>query len=609
MLFGHQRLKSISLILFCFILLATLCATLPVKRIFISKECRNDSCLLSALLAREFNQTTFSFGKSYTLYTAGFDKEDHVPTPRTANTPILWLGGYHTVEIDKLRQFDLIFTTTPLLRNTLKRENLNVFYLPLFGYPAPESTEDTSEKVIALINNPQKIEKILQKNHLPYRRYTTKDIPAILSEMKNFRLAFIKDTEFFENSLDLNPVFFTLAEQKIPLACAWSWPQKEENINLFNDMINFYITDSEITDILAPSSAHRQKMFERATDAYALTSSAHSLKSVTARLKYTLKHHQEPKEEIAENSLNFDLPVSVGHTVSGDYTLAKHLETKLNKDGYHTSYSFYNSFYKYPAETDIIIRGTIDNNYNKTDKNQILYLAYPQFEGDGARTELETDYYQNLLPKLKDFDAIATASESLAENLRKEGLNAYYIPQFTDTEKFFPAPDKALKSEVLFVGRFAEYRRAPQAVINAGLPITIYGPDWQGFAKADALDYNLLNRYYSSAKIVLNDTRPEMLLHGVISNRIFDATASGALVISDYIPEIEKIYGDTVPMWKTEAELIELVKYYLAPEHEAERLDKARRAREITLKNFTADIAAEKFRNIIRSVKQQKAAK
>jgi hypothetical protein len=38
-------------------------------------------------------------------------------------------------------------------------------------------------------------------------------------------------------------------------------------------------------------------------------------------------------------------------------------------------------------------------------------------------------------------------------------------------------------------------------------------------------------------------------------------------------------------------------------------LDKARRAREITLKNFTADIAAEKFRNIIRSVKQQKAAK
>jgi spore maturation protein CgeB len=72
------------------------------------------------------------------------------------------------------------------------------------------------------------------------------------------------------------------------------------------------------------------------------------------------------------------------------------------------------------------------------------------------------------------------------------------------------------------------------------------------------------------------------------------------------MPEIEKIYGDTVPMWKTEAELIELIKYYLSPEHEAERKDKARRAREITLKHFTAEIAAKRFNDIITPLKQQK---
>ena len=116
----------------------------------------------------------------------------------------------------------------------------------------------------------------------------------------------------------------------------------------------------------------------------------------------------------------------------------------------------------------------------------------------------------------------------------------------------------------------------------------------------------MINKYYASAKIVLNDHRREMKEAGFISNRIFDATASGALVISDYIPEIEKIYGDTVPMWQTEQELIELVKYYLAPEHETERKEKADRAREITLKHFTAATVAKQFNDLIIAVKQQK---
>ena len=97
-----------------------------------------------------------------------------------------------------------------------------------------------------------------------------------------------------------------------------------------------------------------------------------------------------------------------------------------------------------------------------------------------------------------------------------------------------------------------------------------------------------------------------MLVHGVISNRIFDGTACGTLVISDYMPEIEAIYGDSVPMWKTEKELVNLIKYYLDPKHEEERLEKAQRAREITLKNFTAKQAAEKFEQIIEDVRREK---
>ena len=59
-------------------------------------------------------------------------------------------------------------------------------------------------------------------------------------------------------------------------------------------------------------------------------------------------------------------------------------------------------------------------------------------------------------------------------------------------------------------------------------------------------------------------------------------------------------------MWKSEEELVALVKYYLAPEHEEERKEKAKRAREITLKNFTAEMAAKKFHQIITEIKHQK---
>ena len=606
MLFQHSFQKGIAFLLFVLFLIVVAISTFPRQQIFLPEKCSNKICALSYILARDFNQSSFRLGQSYTLYMAGFDVNDKVPDIKPNGTkPILWLGGYNALDIEKLKNFDIILTTTPLLRNFLKQANINAFYLPLFGYPIKNAETDTHNKFIALINNPPKIEQILQQRNIPYRHYTTANPNDILNDMVNFEMAFVENTTLSINSLDLDPLFFTLAEHQVPMACFWGWPNVEENINLFNDMINFYLTDSEIAAILDKKA----DVSKRTNDAFTLVTENYSLSVVSERLKYILRYRREPKENIKKNTLNFDLPVSVGHTISGDYGLVKNLETELNKYDYNTAYSFYNSLYKYPAETNIIIRGVVDDNFNKTDKIHILYLAYPQFEGDGTRTQFESDYYKKLIPLLKDFDAIVTASKSLTEALKSFNLNIHYIPQFTSTAHFFPKYDENIKSDVLFIGRYAEYRRAPQMVINNHLPITIYGPDWQGFSKADALDYNNLNKYYSSAKIVLNDTRSEMILHGVISNRIFDATACETLVISDYMPEIEAVYGDTVPMWKTEEELVELVKYYLAPEHEAERLDKAKRAREITLKNFTAEIAAQKFNQIIDDLKKKKGIK
>ena len=246
----------------------------------------------------------------------------------------------------------------------------------------------------------------------------------------------------------------------------------------------------------------------------------------------------------------------------------------------------------------------------------IAYIIYPLYfsHADKKKIKLrhrlqpaDIGYPHALFDELQFYDAIAVGSKSYAEKMQKSGFNAYYVPQFTNPKRFYPEYDENIKSEVLFVGKNVPYRTAAPIVLKAGLPITIYGPDWQGLATAESILNDDLHRYYSSAKIVLNDHRQEMKDAGFISNRLFDATASGTLVISDYMKEIEEIYGDSVPMWKTEAELIELVKYYLAPEHEDERLDKAHRAREITLKHFTANIVAKKFKQIISETEKNKS--
>lgn len=301
----------------------------------------------------------------------------------------------------------------------------------------------------------------------------------------------------------------------------------------------------------------------------------------------------------------------------GENWLGNDLTTALKKINPNTVQNFQNE----PIDTDsgvnIYMRGYIQYSPPFLDNRYInlAYVFYPIFyshyDADKIAHRhllkpLDDGYMQSFFDEMQFYDALAIASKSYTEKMKQAGFKVYYIPQFTDTTRFYPEYDENVKSDVLFVGARPQLRKAPMIVYNSGLPITIYGPESNGLSKADFVDNDELHKYYSSAKIVLNDHRADMLQDGFINNRTFDVTASGGFLISDYMKEIEDIYGDSIPMWKTEQELIELIKYYLAPEHEQERLEKAQRAREITLKNFTADIVAKKFIEIIDDIKKEK---
>jgi spore maturation protein CgeB len=73
--------------------------------------------------------------------------------------------------------------------------------------------------------------------------------------------------------------------------------------------------------------------------------------------------------------------------------------------------------------------------------------------------------------------------------------------------------------------------------------------------------------------------------HGYISNRIYDALACGALVLSDDVPGMAERFGDAVATYGSAEQLRELIDRLLADP--AERRRRAARGRAIVLAAHT----------------------
>jgi spore maturation protein CgeB len=600
--------KSLFILAFLILLTAigfTTSALLPTKPFTLIYAEDGEINALAQSLTQELNRQAPKTNKKYHLYVANFEN-NYIPDIKD-NTAvnILYLGSQGGLAVNTTDHFDYIFTAHPLLQNFLQNKHQTATLLPLFT--APHTYPKKERSFFAVIGNPRWATEILDDMHQPYRRYTTTDTAAIRRDLPYFKAVFAENTGLFPNSLDLHPLYPEIALNKIPLLAYWAWPDVEEPLNLFNHRINFYVDKAEGKHIISQILQNDSEINLLTDEAQAFVQE-HFLPNIAAQtILRTLNHTPEPPAPA--NSVNLNLPTAVGHTNSGDYSLMKDLALSLKELNYHPGLDFFNSPFHFKTAYNIILRGymVLDDTSLSGEKN-IFYLAYPHFKDDVQAFSTDPDAYFNaVMPELSKTDLVVSASKKFCTELQNRRMDCRYIPQFTNPHRLYPDFQPSLQSEILFVGSYTAYRSAAPIALKHGFPVTIYGPNWpNGQAKEPSADNKILRQYYSSAKIVLNDTREDMTAFDIISNRIFDATACGTLVISDYIPAIEEAYGDTVPMYKTEEELVNLLTYYLDPAHEEERLDKARRAREITLQNFTSDIVARQFDTIIKDLKAAK---
>jgi spore maturation protein CgeB len=143
-------------------------------------------------------------------------------------------------------------------------------------------------------------------------------------------------------------------------------------------------------------------------------------------------------------------------------------------------------------------------------------------------------------PALYDrYDRVFVASDAFAAQMApRASVPVTALHQATDPERFKPDPTGP-RHELLFVANSRSVRRRiVDDLAGTKHDLAVYGRNWRPdlidprYVKGEGIPNADLARYYSSAAIVLNDHWEDMRAEGFISNRIYDALACGAFVIS-----------------------------------------------------------------------------
>ena len=172
----------------------------------------------------------------------------------------------------------------------------------------------------------------------------------------------------------------------------------------------------------------------------------------------------------------------------------------------------------------------------------------------------------------EEYDHVFVASAGLTRQLAPLlGDRVSTLLQCTDPRFFHPgvAPIEP-PPQVLFVGNSRNmFRRIVRHAMQANLPLEVYGNRWEGFLtdrvlKGDYIPNTQLASYYKSAGVLLNDHWDNMAAVGLLSNRLFDAAACGARIVSDVVEGIDAVFGGLVAQYRDETDLGDVARALLA---------------------------------------------
>ena len=163
---------------------------------------------------------------------------------------------------------------------------------------------------------------------------------------------------------------------------------------------------------------------------------------------------------------------------------------------------------------------------------------------------------------LTGFDLVYAASESWAERMSEvSGRTVHPLLQATDTRLRDVTSPIADDGRPVFVGS-TNPKRPRQVVLDAvaaGIELDVHGQGWAGtpaepFWRSGYVANDQLMTLYRTHGVVIADHWGDMAREGFLANRLFDAVASGARVVSDPVPGLE-VFDGAVQAYKSRDDL------------------------------------------------------
>lgn len=263
----------------------------------------------------------------------------------------------------------------------------------------------------------------------------------------------------------------------------------------------------------------------------------------------------------------------------GDYFFANALNESFQKAGFDSKVYERDFWYEDDCDIVVVLRGLYEYEPVSGKINVMWNISHPD---------------DILLDEYEKYDAVFIASDKFANDINNK-VDTIVKPllQCTNPNIFYPEISNEFESEILFVGvTRGVFRQGIKDLLKTNHDFSVYGYGWEDFIdekfiKGEFIDNDILNRAYSSCKILLNDHWEDMREKGFISNRIFDALACKTFVISDEIAAVKDLFGDIVVTYEDSNDLDKKLEYYL--NNDDKRKELARKGYDLVLKNHTFD--------------------
>ena len=240
----------------------------------------------------------------------------------------------------------------------------------------------------------------------------------------------------------------------------------------------------------------------------------------------------------------------------GDTYYALHLAESLERLGQDVVIDYRPEFVRETARHDdvaLLLRGLAPYTPVPGQVSMMWIISHPEMlaQSDG-----------------RGWDRIYVSSTSYAHKLETQwGRPVVPLLQATDPSRFNPdvaAPDTGYP--LLFLGSSRNQAR-PMVMdsIERDLGVSVIGKDWEqfvppGVVRSTFMVNDEVGAAYRSAGILLNDHWDDMREEGFISNRLFDAVAAGARVITDDVVGLREVFGKSVQVATGADELEALVR-------------------------------------------------